>query len=545
MTLDPLPEGIDILKGDDGKIYVINEILNFYQCKLKVLKKPEALALAHVFDEKKLCNAKEVLLKLWNWRKLTPSTQNTYIIKNLEEKRKSRGAKGRMASDIVNFFEVEDANLGITFLTLNCEVIPSKVHEREAMQDVYVLLHKSEEDYAYVTERIEQRDATIESQGNMIQALQKDMLKGFQELTQLLKNNMTKVNVANNNVQQSQQQQPMLQQHPQQSVLPSSPQQALPTDHHQLQLQQQQPQQQDQQGEEHTVVNEDVYEEISDREEGELTDDSIQVDSRDDDEWVSFALARYRNAAVSNSLSSHGLSSHALQELQPMHQQQPSQQEPSRSSYAESVRRQLSPTPRGPSSRSQSGSRSTQSRGQNMPSGNINRNNSGQQHNPYLRKKQRKNVIIDDGNEDIPFSAVRELYSYEAFVTDIDPISDIDQIKDHLKRKLGTNEVFLRPMNRPDATYLSFGVFCRSSRNNLDLRMPGLWPRGTRIFKWNSKGRGGRVGNQASGRQNHHSTHGRQRNHNRSSYRQDQRNNSANNYRFRYPDQQRLHDQHV
>ena len=227
MTLDPLPEGIDFLKGDDGRIYVINEILNFYQCKLKVLKKPEALALAHVFDEKKLFNAKEVLLKLWNWRKLTPSTQNTYIIKNLEEKRKSRGAKGRMASDIVNFFEVEDANLGITFLTLNCEVTPSKVHEREAMQDVYVLLHKSEEDYAYVTERIEQRDATIESQGSMIQALQKDMLKGFQDITQLLKNSMALGNVAINNVQQSQLQQPMLQQ-PQQSVLPSSPQQALP-----------------------------------------------------------------------------------------------------------------------------------------------------------------------------------------------------------------------------------------------------------------------------------------------------------------------------
>ena len=157
MTLDPLPEGINFLKGDDGKIYVINEILNFYQCKLKVLKKTEALALAHVFDEKKLVKAKEVLLKLWNWRKLTPSSQNVYVIKNLEEKRRYRGAKGRLASDIVNFLEVEDANLDITFLTINCEVIPSKVHEREAMQDVYVLLQKSEEGYAYVTDRIEQR----------------------------------------------------------------------------------------------------------------------------------------------------------------------------------------------------------------------------------------------------------------------------------------------------------------------------------------------------------------------------------------------------
>ena len=80
MTLDPLPEGIDFLKGGDGKIFVINEILNFYQCKLKVLKKSEALALAHVFEEKKMAKAKEVLLKLWNWRKLTPSTQNVCLV---------------------------------------------------------------------------------------------------------------------------------------------------------------------------------------------------------------------------------------------------------------------------------------------------------------------------------------------------------------------------------------------------------------------------------------------------------------------------------
>ena len=40
------------------------------------------------------------------------------------------------------------------------------------MQDVYVLLHKSEQDYAFVVERIDQKDAEIESEGNMIQALQ-------------------------------------------------------------------------------------------------------------------------------------------------------------------------------------------------------------------------------------------------------------------------------------------------------------------------------------------------------------------------------------
>ena len=485
-----------------------------------------------------------------------------------------------MASDIVNFLEVEDANLGITFLTINCEDIPSNVHESEAMQDVYVLLHKSEQDYAFVAERIDQKDAEIESQGKMIQALQKDMMKGFQDLTQLLKNSLTLANVANDNVQQSQLQQPLLQQQPEQSVLHSFSQQTLPLalsqplqlqpiDHQQQQpthqLLQQQPQQQHQQREQQSVENEEIYEEISDREEGELTDDSIQVVSRDDEEWESFTLARlasYRNAASSNPLASPGQRGQAIQEHQPLQQQQPMQQEPSRRTYAESarqspvppprqrsshpMRRQHSPSPRGSSSsRSRADSRSRHSSGQNVQGGNTNRSNSGQQHNPYLRKRQRKNVIVDDGDEDIPFSAVRELYSYEAFVTDIDPTSNIDEIKEHLKRKLCTNEVFLRPMSRADANYLSFGVFCRSSRNNLDLRMPGLWPRGTRIFKWNSKGRVGRVSNHSSGAQNYHSTHGSQRRHNRSSYRQDQRNNSARNYRYRYPDQQRLHNQHV
>merc|ERR1712215_392680 len=115
----------------------------------------------------------------------------------------------------------------------------------------------------------------------------------------------------------------MLQQ-PQQSVLPSSPQQALPValsqalqqqpiDPHQLQptqqLQQQQPQQQFQQGQEHSVVNEELYEnisiqsldiveeirDISEREEGEITDDSPDDESINNEEWITFTLSRIRN----------------------------------------------------------------------------------------------------------------------------------------------------------------------------------------------------------------------------------------------------------
>ena len=41
--------------------------------------------------------------------------------------------------------------------------------------------------------------------------------------------------------------------------------------------------------------------------------------------------------------------------------------------------------------------------GQNEQSNNLNRANSGHQYNPYLRKKQKKNIIIDEGDEVIPF----------------------------------------------------------------------------------------------------------------------------------------------
>ena len=182
---------------------------------------------------------------------------------------------------------------------------------------------------------------------------------------------------------------------------------------------------------------------------------------------------------------------------------------------------------------------------QNEQAGRPNATKHAHQFNPYLRKKQKKNIIIDDGDEDIPFSAMRELYSYEAFISNIDPFTEIEDIKRHLKRKLRTDEVYLKPMSKSDADYLSFGVFCRSTSDNLDLRMPGLWPRGTRIYKWNSKARVGRVNNHMTGNLTHHFARGSRRSSQHgSSHRQRPQNNKANNYRYRYPDQQRLHDQH-
>ena len=104
---------------------------------MKVFTKVQALSLSHhVFDEKKLEEAKSILLKLWNWKKPTPSSTNGYIIKNLDVRRKGKGQRTKLANDIINFLYVEDVNLGIVFLTLNCDIIPSKVQESEAIQDM-------------------------------------------------------------------------------------------------------------------------------------------------------------------------------------------------------------------------------------------------------------------------------------------------------------------------------------------------------------------------------------------------------------------------
>ena len=137
--ISSLPEGITCLESD-GKFYVISEVLNYYQRKLSNLTIDAVKGLAHhLFELEALREAKRLLLTLWKWKKCKPSSDNNYIIKGLEDKRKGRGSKTNTAMDIIKFLQVEDANLGILFLTLKCELIPSKVHESEAMKDIYVL----------------------------------------------------------------------------------------------------------------------------------------------------------------------------------------------------------------------------------------------------------------------------------------------------------------------------------------------------------------------------------------------------------------------
>ena len=159
---------------------------------------------------------------------------------------------------------------------------------------------------------------------------------------------------------------------------------------------------------------------------------------------------------------------------------------------------------------------------------------------PFLIKKQKRNVILDDGNEDIPFSAAKDIFKYEAFVTNIEKGTNLSDIKSHAARKLQTSEIFLKPMSKPGASYISFGFFCRSEKNDLNLKMRGLWPKYTRIYKWNSKARD----TEASSRVTSSDIRRRSGDNQGSRYNTSQY-NATDRYRLPRNDQRRLHSQHV
>ena len=147
---------------------------------------------------------------------------------------------------------------------------------------------------------------------------------------------------------------------------------------------------------------------------------------------------------------------------------------------------------------------------------------------------------MEDGNEVIPFSAMRELYKYEAFVINIAPRTDIEEIKRHLKSKLCTENISIKIMTKTNAPSISFGLFIQSDSDKLDLKMPGLWPIGIRVYKWNTKAGVGQVFNQTARYQSRPNTHGtRGNNYN------GRQNSAVTTYTLPYPDQQQLHNQNV
>ena len=60
----------------------------------------------------------------------------------------------------------------------------------------------------------------------------------------------------------------------------------------------------------------------------------------------------------------------------------------------------------------------------------------------------------------------------------------IDTISSHISSKLGV-KANIRIVSRLGARALSLFVMFSSDSDTLDLRMAGLWPRGTLVSKWN------------------------------------------------------------
>ena len=80
------PEGVDILKSErDGRIYVINTVLCYYQRKLRVLGNDELKTLAHhVFKPKVVDEARKMLHSIWVWRNLEPIQEHVVVDVMLE-----------------------------------------------------------------------------------------------------------------------------------------------------------------------------------------------------------------------------------------------------------------------------------------------------------------------------------------------------------------------------------------------------------------------------------------------------------------------------
>ena len=106
--IGPPPDGIVLLQGSrPGYTYVVNELLNYYQRKASLLNGAQmALLPHHEFSIEKFESAKAILLALWQWKKITPSSPNHYIIRNIGPRQMYGNIKPKIAKDIMKFLEL-------------------------------------------------------------------------------------------------------------------------------------------------------------------------------------------------------------------------------------------------------------------------------------------------------------------------------------------------------------------------------------------------------------------------------------------------------
>ena len=139
-----------------------------------------------MFTPEVVNEARKLLHAIWLWRDLPDIPAHTKVANMLIERRQLRQSNLLLSSDIIDFLQLEDARLKVTFLTLRCEDIPSKVTEQEAMRDVYTLLSKNEYDYNKAIVSLQEKEQAYEQS---IRDIRNDMSEGFEAIMAKLNNN--------------------------------------------------------------------------------------------------------------------------------------------------------------------------------------------------------------------------------------------------------------------------------------------------------------------------------------------------------------------
>ena len=138
--------------------------------------------------------------------------------------------------------------------------------------------------------------------------------------------------------------------------------------------------------------------------------------------------------------------------------------------------------------------------------------------------------------------------SFKAFVSKLSPNSDLDSINRHINSILRVN-AHLKVVSQPGAPALSIILDCTTNTDSLDLRMPGLWPKGTCLVKWrpppsyNNNHRHGVNGTGQARGQNQHGQYSRQISVNRNRSLTPQNLDLGRNYVHPYPDQRLMNQQ--
>ena len=182
--------------------------------------------------------------------------------------------------------------------------------------------------------------------------------------------------------------------------------------------------------------------------------------------------------------------------------------------------------------------------------GNVRNNSSSHirhKKSEFLVKNTRQVTVEEEGGAGIPFSALREHFRYKAFVTNLCPNTNIETIGRHIDSILQVN-CTIKTVSPLGAPHLSLILMFTSESDTLDLKMTGLWPKGTIIEKCiplNQRGKNGRRSNHGTmSREHYHQGPSNLQGSGPRSQANSSRNQEVNNsYVHATPDQIRLHQQ--